>query len=223
MRDHRGPGRACDAHIQLCHKQQIQPHIQQRRYCQEYQRSDRIAERAQQARQIIVQRRGDQSGEYDQQIAAHAADHLVRHAQKRQYWLQKGVYCGVERQRDQHDEHECVGDAPAQHGRIAAPAIDGKQRAGAHGQPQKDGCEEGHQRIGRAHGGQRVRAQHAPYDQRIGDIVELLEQISRHHRQCKQDQRARDRPARQVSIHGSISFRHISRLIIALHIAKRKL
>ena len=58
-----------------------------------------------------------------------------------------------------------------------------------------------HQRVRRPHGRQRVAPQRLPDDQRVGDVIQLLQQISRDHRQRKQQQPPDDASLRQIPIH----------------------
>ena len=51
------------------------------------------------------------------------------------------------------------------------------------------------------HGRQRVAPQRLPDDQRVGDVIQLLQQISRDHRQRKQQQPPDDASLRQIPIH----------------------
>ena len=48
----------------------------------------------------------------------------------------------------------------------------------------------------------RAFAPSAADDERIGDVIELLKQVARDHRQGEENQSARNIPARQVAIHG---------------------
>ena len=70
--------------------------------------------------------------------------------------------------------------------------------------PKKIRRQKGHQGICRPNCGQRVEAaQHAPHDQRIRDIIQLLQHIPRNHRQREQQQCPRNAPLCQISIHKS--------------------
>ena len=84
---------------------------------------------------------------------------------------------------------------------VLLPQRDGEQRTRAHREAEEDRRQKRHQRIGRADGGKRVFAERLADDQRVGDVIQLLQQISRDHRQRKQQQPPDDASLRQIPIH----------------------
>ena len=91
---------------------------------------------------------------------------------------------------------------------------DGEQCPCPHGQPQLHRGEEGHQRVGRAHRRQGVAAQKLPHNQRVGDIVALLQQIPRDHGQHEQEYGLGDVPPGQVPIQNATPFLESTPLMI---------
>lgn len=62
----------------------------------------------------------------------------------------------------------------------------GKQGTTAHVQSDHDGSEKGHQSVGASHGGQGTGAEKTADDDGVGDIIDLLQQVSEDHRKCKE-------------------------------------
>ena len=61
---------------------------------------------------------------------------------------------------------------------IPLPKAHGKQRAASHTQAKDDGGQKGHQRKGRADRRQRIAPKKLPDDQRVGDVIALLQEIA---------------------------------------------
>ena len=85
--------------------------------------------------------------------------------------------------------------------------VDRKQRARAHRKSQENRRQKRHERVCRAHRCQRVFAQRLPDNERVGDVVKLLEQIPRNHRQRKQQKPLCDISFGQIAIHDYTCFR----------------
>ena len=200
--DHCRPGRACDTPMEHQHEQQVKPDIQQRRHGQKHQRDGGIAQRPQQAGKVIVQGGRQQPGEDNEQVFPHSGGDAFRYLQKSQDRFQKEIDRRVQHQRDAQDQSESVNDAQPKRTFIASAPVNGKKRPGTHAQPEKNGGQEGHQRIGGAYGGQRFGTQRPADDQRIGNVIKLLQQIACDHGQRKEKQRAGDASPRQVAVHG---------------------
>ena len=64
---------------------------------------------------------------------------------------------------------------------IFLPEADGEDGAASHGKPQEDGSEKGHQGKSGSHGGKCVRSEKPADDQRVGDIIALLQQVAQDH------------------------------------------
>ena len=65
---------------------------------------------------------------------------------------------------------------------------------------EKDGDKEDHQRIRRPYRRQCIRTDALPYNQRIGYVIALLQQRTRHHRQGETQQRTRYATPGKVSV-----------------------
>ncbi len=91
----------------------------------------------------------------------------------------------VDDQGDRQNEPERQPDIFFQPSLIRSAVISRKKRSASHAKSYDDRGDEDHQRIGRADGRQRVRSEELADDQRINEIVYLLQQVSRYHRQGK--------------------------------------
>ena len=109
------------------------------------------------------------------------------------------------------DETERVGDALPETALVAAPAPDGEKSTRAHRKPQQYRREEDHKRIRAPHGGERVTPDGARNDERIGDVVKLLENVPGEHRQREEKKRAENAPPRQIAVHVTRSSRNACR------------
>ena len=62
----------------------------------------------------------------------------------------------------------------------------GKQRAASHAEPDHDGSQKCHQCVSAANGSQGAGTEHTTDDNCICNIINLLQQVSEHHRERKQ-------------------------------------
>ena len=83
---------------------------------------------------------------------------------------------------------------------VSRTVMQREYRAAADRQTEKDGDKEDHQRICRAYRRQCIRTDALPYNQRIGYIIALLQQRTRHHRQGETQQRTRYATPGKVSV-----------------------
>ena len=89
---------------------------------------------------------------------------------------------------------------------MRAPAL-GNDNARAAAQADEQAHQQVDKRAGCAHRCQRVFAQRLPDNERVGDVVKLLEQIPRNHRQRKQQKPLCDISFGQIAIHDYTCFR----------------
>ena len=111
------------------------------------------------------------------------------------------VHQDIQKHCDSHDQCKSMYDRTAQRILIVFSLINRKKSPRSHTESQKDRSQKSHQSISRSHRRQRIASKHTPDDQRIRNIIELLQKIAGHHRQRKQQQRAGDFPLGQVMIH----------------------
>ena len=171
LRDH-GCNR-CARHtpVKYQHEHQVEHDVEHRRYAEEYQRRDRIADRAQQVGEKIIQERGDDAEKDVKQIVMHQRGNLRRRLQCADDPVQKDEGCRCQRERHCTDQHKRQKEAVF-HPLIVPPAeLDGKISAAAHAQAEQDRGQEGHQGVCRPDCRQRIRAEEAPHDQRIRYII----------------------------------------------------
>ena len=81
------------------------------------------------------------------------------------------------------------------------PIIIGKQGAASHAHADEDGGEEGHQRIGASHSRQGIRTQELPYDEGVGDIIKLLQQVPQDHGAGEEEHISGNISAGQIFFH----------------------
>lgn len=124
----------------------------------------------------------------------------------------------IQQQRHGKDQDKCVYCRTAKPIPIPFAETDGEHRARAYGKAEKHRRQKRHERIRRADRRQCVFAERLSYDQRIRDIIKLLQQISRSHGQREQQQRFCDTSFRQIPVHTSTSTRQsVSIDCIAAH------
>ena len=183
--DHGRGRRTGDAEGQHGDKQQIQPDIEQGGDAEKPKRGRRVAECAEQAGEKIVHRGRKNPGKDDAQVFPHAGQNLGRYAERVQDRVEPKIHRRADEQRQDGDQYAGVPDARAQARLVFFAAADGEKRTSSHRQSEKNRSEKGHQRVGRADGGERFLAEHAPDDQRVRNIIKLLQEVARHHRQGK--------------------------------------
>ena len=83
---------------------------------------------------------------------------------------------------------------------VSRTVMQREYRAAADRQTEKDGDKEDHQRICRPYCRQCIRTDALPYNQRIGYVIALLQQRTRHHRQGETQQRTRYATPGKVSV-----------------------
>ena len=204
LRKHGRGGRARDAPVKDQHEQQVKPDVQKCGNPEKPERRDGISDRAQQAREEIINGGRKQSGKNNQKIGAHIGGKLRRDLQKQQDFIEEQIDRRVQQQRHAEDQPQRVRNGAAERRLVLLPETDGKQRARAHGQAEENRRQKRHERVRRPDGGQRVAPERAAHDQRIGDVVELLKEVSRDHRQRKQHKALCDISLCQISVHDSL-------------------
>ena len=108
--------------------------------------------------------------------------------------------------------------------KIASAKLHGKERAAPHAQTQNHGRHEYHQRIRRPNRRKRMFSEIPPYNQRIDHVIELLQHIPYHNRECEFQQIFHNTSLCQVVIHGycppSQKLALLQRLIPLVHVKK---
>ena len=190
-----------DAEAEHRNKKQVEPDIQHSRSGEKNERRRRIAQRAKKAGKEAVYRARDEPRKDYQQILPHPRQHLSRHTKKYKYRTEQYIHQRAQRRRQRHDEHERMPYRRAQP-RLVTPAAARREHSSS-AEVQSDGYrgQKCHQRIGRAYRRERDLPEHAPDDERIRNIIKLLEQASRHYRQRKKHEAASYRPLRKIPVH----------------------
>lgn len=80
---------------------------------------------------------------------------------------------------------------------------DREDRAASHGKSQEDGSEKGHQGKSGSHGGKCIRPEKPADDQRVGDIIALLQQVAQDHGNGEAQHGLHDRSVGQFILHFS--------------------
>ena len=107
----------------------------------------------------------------------------------------------IHHQRYQRDDRKGQRRALPQSLRVPPSELDGEISPRTHAQSQQDRGQKHHQRIGAAHRRQCVRAEKTSHDQRVRNIIDLLEQVARHHWQGKFQQFACNTAPGQIGLH----------------------
>ena len=94
----------------------------------------------------------------------------------------------VDKQRNGQDKHKGVENTRFHPVRLSGSVKLCENDAASHAKAQYDGGQQDHQRIGGADGGQRVSSDGFAHNQGVGDIIQLLQQVPRNHRQTEQQQ-----------------------------------
>ena len=212
LRYDRGGSRALHAEAQARHKPQVERDVQHGGNGKEHERGRRVPDGPQHRGKEVVEEHGDHAGKDDEEIGAREAHQLGRRAQRCNDGVRAEKDGRVERQRDDAEQREGGEDALPQRGQILLPEPDGEHRAAAHGQPQQDGVQERHERERGAYRRQRVRPQEPADDERVGNVVALLQQVAQNHRHGEAQHRfrhgaARERAARRLLHCETASFR----------------
>ena len=183
-----GKGSPCHAPVKDNHKHQIKHNVHHRGHSQEDEGDSGVPDGPQQAGEIIVEKCPDNSCEYDKEIILHQSCDGAGDTQEPDDSPDAG--------KDRHVQHDChradkdkgLKDARLHPVKILLAVADGKGGAAAHTEPQDDRGKKGHQSVGTPHCRQGVRPEKAAHDDGVRDIVALLQEISRDHGQCEDEQ-----------------------------------
>ena len=211
--DDRGCRRARHAPVKRQDEDQVQADIEDRRHGQKQQRGHGIAQGPEQTGEEVIEERGGDAEKDHKEIRGHQAPAFIGHLEQRQNGLEENKDQHIEHGRHQGDEAEGEDDAPAQPLPLPLAPADGEEHAAAHGQAQEDGGQKRHQRIGRAHRPQGVAAQIPAHNQRVGDVIALLEQVAHHKGPGEPQQRRGNGPPGQISAHSPSPPFRVSRSI----------
>ncbi len=122
LRKHGRGGRARNAPVKDQHEQQVKPDVQKCGNPEKPERRDGISDRAQQAREEIINGGRKQSGKNNQKIGAHIGGKLRRDLQKQQDFIEEQIDRRVQQQRHAEDQPQRVRNGPdvvAEHTRQA--------------------------------------------------------------------------------------------------------
>ena len=178
----RGPGHPP---VQPRHKPEVQDDIQPRREGQKDQRRHRVAQRAQERGKKVVEENGSHAGKDHREIRPHRLHQSGGRLEGPDDPVQSQHDGEIQQDGDGGQEQERGRDPLPEAPLITLAEAQGKDRAAPHRQPQQNGSEEGHQRKGRPHGRQGVLPQKTAHNQRIGNVIALLQQIAQNHGQGK--------------------------------------
>ena len=134
------------------------------------------------------------------QVTAHHAVNVLRHLQQTENRVQPYEYRHIQHACNRPYQYERHENAAAQGGMVSRTVMQREYRAAADRQTEKDGDKEDHQRIRRPYRRQCIRTDALPYNQRIGYVIALLQQRTRHHRQGETQQRTRYATPGKVSV-----------------------
>ena len=173
--DHRSLRGSGHAPVQPDHKPEIQGNIQQGGNSQKGQGNHGIADGPQKRGKVVIQKNSGNAHKNDEQVPAHIPPHLGRDPEKCPQSIQAGKGQDVQQQGDQGNKEKGRAEILAKSLLIPLAKAHGEQRPAAHAQAKNNGGQEGHQRKGRAHGRKGVPAQKLPHNQRVGNVIALLQ------------------------------------------------
>lgn len=96
---------------QLADEPKVEHDVQPRRHRQEHQRHDRVAQRPQQRRKIIIEKCCSQPRKHDAQVRPHHGVDLGRDAQEPDNAVEPGVHSKHQHRRDTRQQHKAGKDA----------------------------------------------------------------------------------------------------------------
>ena len=131
----------------------------------------------------------------------HHGDELGRGAQRPNDPVQPRVDGDVQGGRHRRQQHKGRQNVLFQADLVLLAVADRKHRAAAHRKAQQDRGQKRHQRKRRPHGSQRARAQKPPHDQRVRNVIALLQKVAQDHRHRKAQHRRHHRPPGQLMAH----------------------
>ena len=199
--DQRGPRHASHAHAEADNEQQVQHDVCQAGDHQEDQGRLAVPLGVIDAVESVVEEQEDRAAEIDLQIRPGVGHDIRVRAQQLQQ--------GTGQQRSQaHDEEpqDAQRDDGGGDGGLHLMDAPGTEQLGhhhrtAHGQPGGHGHRQKHDGEGGAHGRHCVFAHKFSHHRGVHHIVELLEQIARHHGQGKEKQQIQRSALRQILNH----------------------
>lgn len=204
-----GQRNACDSHMKLCDKEEIEQHIDDACDKQEAERSLRIADGAQNGSTEVIEHDDRHSCKIDAHIERRLLEHVIRSShqgQKRS--CQKQAYQDEERAADQAGEHGGMNGF-AHHIFFSGAVIIGHKHVGSDGQADEDVDQKVDQRTGGAHSGQRLMADKTAHYDDVSRIKQQLQDAGKHQRNCKQQDLAQQR---------SVTHVHFKRFFLCFHL-----
>ena len=204
--DDRRLSRTGDTSVQPGDKPQIEDNVEDCGYCEECERHHRVPQRSEQRGEEVVEENPDQSREDHDQVILHQFHKLIRSAQEPDDPVDPRKDQDIEHGRYDSQEREGCEDPFLQPPLVLLPEADGEDGTASHGKPQDDGGQEGHKGKGGSDRRQRTSAEKAAYDQRIRDIVALLQKVAQDHRYGEAQHGLHDRTVGQFIFHFSHSF-----------------
>ena len=147
---------------------------------------------------VVVEEGAADSCENDDEVVAHHALDFLRCLQNPDDGIDVRNGQSVQRQRDAPDEQKRREQASLHARLVLRPELEGEHGPASHAESDENGVDEHHQRVGRPYGGQRSRSEKPPHDERVCDVVALLQQIARHQRKGKTYHGSHDVALRQV-------------------------
>ena len=199
-----GPGHTGHAHLETGHEQNVHADVGQGRDGQEVEGGLAVAQRGEDAGGDVVEEHEGQAQHVDVQIQRGICQNFVRGVDE----LQQAVAA------HQTNEHQ----HGAQHGGTDQRGVDrglhlvvvlraevaGHDDRAADVAAEGEGDEDQGDLVAVAHGSQRVLADELACHKAVGDVIQLLQQIPRDHRQRKQHKALCDISLCQIPVHDSL-------------------
>ena len=169
-------------------KKKIQHNIHDGRDSQKNKRNPGISNRAEKTGEIVIEKSGRNPRKNDNQIVPHQAGDRSGNTKEPDNAVNAEKNSKIENNSNGSDEKERLKNSSLHATLILFAETDGKGSAASHTQAQDDGSKKGHQSVRRAYRSQSIGAEEAADDNRVGNIVKLLEQIPGNHGKCEKQQ-----------------------------------
>ena len=198
LRKHRRQRSARHAHRDHSNKQDIQRNVEHAGDDQRHQRHHRIAQRAHDSRDPVIEHRARTAREDDGQVLIGIIHQRIRRLQKTQQPLRaQHAQHGNERRRNQRNKNR-AGKRLANLLFVARAVVLRNDDAHARGQAHHQRHQQIHRRARDAHRGQGLVPQISSDNEHIHKVIDALEQHAQQHRRAEFHQLRHDRSAGHV-------------------------
>lgn len=171
-------GSSGNAPVKSCNEPEIQRDVEPGRDREKSERDHGISQGAQERGEKVVEKYADEPGKDHAQVFFHHAHEPVRRAKEPDDMIDPCKDQDIQHDRHETQEDEGGEDSFFEPALVLLAEADREDSAAPHGKPEDNGGQKCHKGKGGSHCRQRVRAEEAPYDQGIRNIVALLQKVA---------------------------------------------